>query len=642
MAKTRRKQPESKEAKHKRYEREWERRYRELEPGTNPYKDDTEKEKSLEPILPTAILSPEVELIRQEAQSIIDSRTSTDVERARSSKRPFSVQAPATDIPSEVGGSLVWWRGDTSDQFIPLAEYGNPQRTMDLRNFALMSQMILNAEAILTKKVQALQWTIEGGRNLAQKWQRKLNNFENGDGWDTFIAKWVRALCESDKIAMAELIRAAPSWAVDEDNQLTPRGEKAIEKGDDKVWEIVDAQVMDPVNVFPTTSLEFPVVYHNPYTGRRYRMRPYNYMSLIDQPTVDGRFPGHGLCAISRAVWAAQEDNMVTRFEMEKMSENPGAGIGIINASTTALQTALKDAEQQRQSRGVVYYKGVIFLPVLDPSGSTKLEFLSFAELPSGFDRSDTYNIIKEIVATAFGLDILEFGSISGRLGTATQAKVAAQKSRTKSIGAIMQGIERQFKYKVLPESITFSIKKRDMEEEMARASIDEMYFNNAIRYAQFAPPELANAYLIEKGALPPEPPFLDPTLEARTELVDTEPADPTTSESEEAPSGESPESVVEGPDGGTAQAEKWYAQSRIRIDRTGVITNLETPYYTLQKRRRRQRQQQRRRQLPSTHVDEYDRIRAHGRLARQAPEYASLLETGLEIESDDNALPLG
>lgn len=636
MAKTRRKQPESKEARFKRMEREWEQRYQEMEPGTNPYK---EEEKSLEPTTPMPIvptsspLPPQVELIRQEAQAIVDARTGQDVERARSSKRPFSVQSPATDIPSEVGGSLVWWTGDSADRFIPLSDYGNPQRTSDLRNFALVSQMILNAEAILTKKVQALQWTIEGGRNLAQKWQRKLNNFENGDGWDTFIAKWVRAMCESDKLAIAELIRAAPAWAVDDNGQLTPRGEKAVEDGKDRVWEIVDAQVMDPVNVFPTTSKEFPISYHNPFTGKRYRLRPYQYMSMIDMPTMDSRLPGYGICAVSRAVWAAQEDNMVTRFEMEKMSENPGAGIGIINASTNALQTALKDAKAQRESRGVVYYKGVIFLPVLDPSGSTKLEFLSFAELPEGFDRSATYNIIKEVVATAFGLDILEFGSISGRLGTATQAKVAAQKSRTKSIGAIMQGIERQFKYKVLPETITFSIKKRDMEEEMARANIDEIYFNNAIRYAQFAPPELANAYLIEKGAIPPEPPFIDPELDARTELVDTEPADPTTSESEEAPSGESPEAVAEGPDGGATQAEKWYAQSRIRVDRDGKVTNLETPYYSLQKRRKYRR-------IPSTHVDGDDLLRARTRLARQVPEYASLLET--DIESDIDAVRLG
>jgi hypothetical protein len=625
-----------------RLEREWERKYQELEVGTNPY---IEQEKAVEssPILPTsAPLPPYVEAIRQEAQGIVDQRTGipvggdavavdtidpadTTVERARRGKQPFSIQSPATDVPSEVGGSLVWWTGGSFDRFIPLAEYGNPQRTLDLRNFALVSQFILNAEAILTKKVQALQWTVEGGRNLAQKWQRRLNNFENGDGWDTFVAKWVRVLCESDKLSVAELIRAAPAWAVDENSQLTPRGEKALADGKDKVWEIVDASVCDPVNIFPTTSLEFPVSYHNPYTGRRYALRPYNFMSLVDMPTADDRFPGHGVSAISRAVWAAQEDRMVQRYVMEEISENPGAGIGIINASTTALQTALKDAEQQRQARGVVYYKGVIFLPVLDPSGGTKLEFLSFANLPDGFNRSEVYNIIKEIVATAFGLDILEFGSISGRLGTATQAKVAAQKSRTKSIGAIMQGIERQFKYKLLPESITFSIKKRDMEEERARADIDEIYFNNAVRYAQFAPPEIANQYLIEKGAVPSEPPFIMPELQARTELIDTEPAEPENVTGEESPSGQSPEAVAEGPEGAAEEdiVKRWYERSRIRIDRNGKVTNLEMPYYTLLAAKRRRR----RSPLPGSTIDESDATRAYRRLARRLPDYASLLE---------------
>jgi hypothetical protein len=269
-------------------------------------------------------------------------------------------------MPSEYGGGLVWWTGGTIDSYIPISDYGQEQRVHDLRTFALVAPLILNAESVLTKKVQSLQWTIEGGRNLAQKWQKRLNNFENGDGWDYFIARWIRAYCESDKPACAEIIRAAPKWAVDEDGQLTPRGERALEDGKDVAWEIVDSRVMDPASIFPTTSTEFPLIYRNTYTGKRYQLRAYQYMSLTDLPSVDDKHPGMGVCAVSRAVWAAQEERMIIRYAMEKMSENPGAGIGIINASTTALQTALNSAEAQREARGVVYYKGVIFLPVLD------------------------------------------------------------------------------------------------------------------------------------------------------------------------------------------------------------------------------------------------------------------------------------
>lgn len=545
MARTRRKQPTSRDARYERLEREWNQKVKTTSPPSR------------------AVLPPQVEAVRREAEALAN--------RPLAEKRgpiAYSVQEPATDYPAEVGGGLVWWTGGKLSDYIPIAQYGDPQRVKDIRAFALVSPFILNAEAVLTKKVQSLQWTIEGGRNLAQKWQRRLNNFENGDGWDFFIARWIRAFSESDKMACAELIRSAPSWAIRINDMgmpvLTPRGERAMEQGKDKVWEIVDARVMDPMNCYPTTSKEFPLVYKNSYTGERHRMRTYQFMSLIDLPAVDDRFPGHGVCAVSRAIWAAQEDRMVTRFVMEKISENPGAGIGIINTSVTALETALKDASSQREARGVVYYKGVIFLPVLDPTGSTKMEFLSFADLPDGFSRTETYNIVKEIVATSFGLDILELGSIPGRLGTATQAKVAAQKGRTKSIGAIMQGVERAFRYKLLPDSLNFSIKKHDQAEEMQRAEIDQIYFENAIRYAQFAPdPTLPTQYLADKGAIPNEPPYITEDLTPLEVVSDTQ----------------SGEAVESGPEG-AAEAEIVKRNGpRVRIDRDGKTTWLEVPY---------------------------------------------------------------
>ena len=566
MSKTKRNQPTDREAKWERLEREWERQVEKqvVEPVTLSTPIE------LMNAAPLQQLPPGVLAIQKEAESLVNKAPS---------RRPFSVQTPATDLPSEYGGGLVWWTGGTLDSYIPLSEYGQEQRVHDLRMFALMAPLILNAESVLTKKVQSLQWTIEGGRNLAQKWQKRLNNFENGDGWDYFIARWIRAYCESDKPACAEIIRSAPRWAVDDDGQLTPRGEKALEDGKDVSWEIVDSRVMDPASVFPTVSKEFPLIYRNSYTGKRYQLRAYQYMSLTDLPSVDDRHPGMGICAVSRAVWAAQEERMIIRYSMEKMSENPGAGIGIINASTTALQTALNSANAQREARGVVYYKGVIFLPVLDPSGATKMEFLSFSGLPDGFDRTEVYNMIKEVVATSFGLDILELGSIPGRLGTATQAKVAAQKGRTKSIGAIMQGVERAFRYKLLPESISFNIKKHDQDEEYQRAEIDEMYVNNAVRIAQFAPdPRIAMQYLADKGAVPNEPPYIMVDLTGIEEVQDVATPQNESLTAEAQPDVTGSEAIAEGPEGAAEEDIVKRYEPRVRIDREGKVKWLTIP----------------------------------------------------------------
>ena len=579
MGKTRRREPTDKDRKRAEMESIWESKAQHVELADeieDPIRETVPAQLYTPPSLP-----PNVERIRAEAQAIVDSR-----EKAVTRRRPLSVQAPATDDPMESGGAgnFIWWTGGQLDSYIPLSNYGEPSRTEDLRNFVLVAPLVQLAISVLTKKVQSLQWTIEGGRNLAQKWQKRLNNFENGDGWDFYIARWIRSYAEADKAACAELIRSAPRWAVDEDGQITDRGMKAMERGDDKAWEIIDSRVMDPVNTTFTTSTEFPLIFHNPYTGKRHQLRPYQFMTLIDMPSIDDNFPYSGTCAVSRAVWAAQEDRMIIRYSMEKMSENPGAGIALANVNANLLETALKSAKAERQARGVVYYKGIVFLPVLDPSGSTRLEFLSFSGLPDGFSRSEVYNILKEIVATAFGLDILELGSIPGRLGTATQAKVAAAKGRTKTLGAIMQGVERAFTYKLLPESVSFQIKKHDQDEELMRAQIDQIYFENAIRYSQFVNPMIAQQYLVDKGAVPNEYPYRTVDLTPEQIVADTGAAP--AGEQEEAPEesgrklppdASTIESGPEGNDDARLLKSRTY-DPRIRITRKGKVTYLEMP----------------------------------------------------------------
>lgn len=506
-----------------------------------------------------------IEEVKREAEDILNERLTEQ----RASRQPFSVQSPATDDPGFRDRGFVWWTGGSLDTYIPISEYGAPQRMEEIRAFALVAPFILNAESILTKKIQALQWTLEGGRNLTLKWQNILNGFEGGDGWDYFVARWVRAYCESDQPAYVEIIRAAPTWAVDENYQLTERGERAFERGDDKVWPIVDARVMDPLCCTPTTSKEFPLQYRNPHTGVRYNLRPYQFMSLVDQPGVDDRNPHAAVCAVTRAVWAAQEDRMNIRYNMEKISENPGAGLAVINASQTALRTAMKSADSEREARGVVYYKGIVFIPTMDPSGSAKLEFLNFSELPEGWDQMEAYQRNKEIVATAFGLDILEFGSISGRMGTATQAKVASNKSRAKALGSIMQGIERTFRYKLLPESVRFSIRAHDEEVERVKAERDEIYFNNAIRLAQFAPPEVAIQYLADNGAIPNELPYVSEDYNPSEAVEDTTP-----------PQGAPPEGTIRpdrevGPEGTGEEApirSRARAEPIVAVDRDGNV----------------------------------------------------------------------
>lgn len=307
---------------------------------------------------------------------------------------------------------------------------------------------------------------------------------------------------------------------------LTAAGEAAMKAGRDRSWPIVDAKVMDPCQCVPSGDPEFPLHYYNPHTGKRHMLREHQFMKLLDMPSVDDRRPNQGVCATSRAVWAAQEDRMQVRYAFEALSENPGTGLIMANVNQTLLQTALESAKGERDARGVVYYKGLIFLPILDPSGTVKLEYLTFAHYPESFNRTEDYSRVKEIVASAFGLDVLELGSIPGHnLGTSAQAEVGAAKARGKGIGALIQGVEREFRHKFLPSDVQLRIKKHDVDELKDRAELDAVYFTNAVSMLSAGgwDPVLANQYLADRGAIEPEFPYLAADLTPSEELEDTE-----------------------------------------------------------------------------------------------------------------------
>jgi hypothetical protein len=221
-----------------------------------------------------------------------------------------------------------------------------------------------------------------------------------------------------------------------------------------------------------------------------------------------------------------------------------------VNADTKRLETALNAADDEREARGVIFYKGVIFIPVLNPDGNFGVDFVDFAGLPDGFSRTEYYNILKEKVASAFGLDVLELGSIpGGNLGTAQQATVAAQQSRGKVLAVIISAIEREFRYKVLPESLNFKFESQETSERKEEAEVQAILFKNAESYASWMGPQLANQYLVDMKAVPPEY-LLGEDITANVVLDDTEAPDESNGAQNDATSVEPPTED---------EMEKWY-----------------------------------------------------------------------------------
>jgi hypothetical protein len=362
--------------------------------------------------------------------------------------------------------------------------------------------------------------------------------------------------------------------------------------------------VMDPCRCLPSASPQYPLQYYNSYTGKKHLLRSHQFMNILDMPNVDDSVPNQGTCAVSRAVWAAQEDRMTTRYGFEALSENPGTGMILANVNQNLLETALQSAKGARDARGVVYYKGLIFLPVLDPSGNVKLEYLTFSHLPENFNRTEDYSRIKELVASAFGMDVLELGSIPGHnLGTAQQANVAASKARGKGIGALIQGVEREFRHKFLPADVQLRIKKHDIDEQKDRAELDSLYFTMATQMVQVGAwdPVMANQYLADMGAIESEFPYLAADLTPSEELDDTEATE---------------KRLRDGP--------------KVRVDRDGRVQGEAHPFARYAEKRLTKVTPRVSGPLPelSPGIDGADVERAKAHFARTYPQYAAMLES--------------
>ena len=116
MGKTKRRRPTNREAKWERLEREWERQVKkedkpeditlstplEMLNQVNTIKVPLTQQYESSPA--PLQLPPGVAAIQKEAEEIVNKAVR---------RRPFSIQSPATDDPSEYGGGLVWWTGGT-------------------------------------------------------------------------------------------------------------------------------------------------------------------------------------------------------------------------------------------------------------------------------------------------------------------------------------------------------------------------------------------------------------------------------------------------------------------------------------------------------------------------------------------------
>lgn len=367
----------------------------------------------------------------------------------------LSFQRRATQPMS--GGIYQWWFGRDIDES-EIYPWWSPQRDNDLRYFWKRegNDILQGAISSLVKWGKTMPWVLEGPKRSIPKYQEMLAQSELGAGWSDLISKTLVDYYTQDKGATWELIGEGEA-----DGPL---------KGP-----VLGIAHLDSQYVQPTGDAVYPILFANPKDNHTHKIHTTRVVRIVDMPDPDESKLGIGFCAVSRVIASSQILLKLSRYKNEKLSDLPEAGLLLLNNILPGQWDDVHaEHERGRRKLGHQVWNQVMTLFSIDPEKEAKATFVSFANLPEGFDEQQAISTYINMVALAFGVDAREFWPVSsGSMGTGKETEVMALKARGKGKGDIISAIERAINWYTLPENIHFSFDAQDDDEDKRRAEIN-------------------------------------------------------------------------------------------------------------------------------------------------------------------------
>lgn len=368
--------------------------------------------------------------------------------------------------------------GYTRSAWLP--PYGTRAREVALRDTYRMDEMALIRGAFVgvAKSIASLPWEIKGDDTqdevfgtlaTSQGWRLRRNDgvqyFQEvfrqanfGAGWGAFISQCVLDFLRYDAGGYIEVIAQGDAYNA-------PLGA------------ITGLAHLDPIRTYPTGDPRYPAVYYDRWGGLHV-LNHARVIRLLDMEDGDELRPGYGDSALSRAISIAMRQIWETRYINARLDDKPPPGLTVLGGITkTEWQVEQLKYQQQQQTDNKTVYGQRQFYHTADPAIMPKVESYEFSQPPEKFDFRTYVDIDVDILALAMGVDRQELMQLSGggAIGSNGQSVILAQKSRGKTIGYLLQQIERKFN-DLLPKDYTFEFKFRDTQEAMEDATRAQLW----------------------------------------------------------------------------------------------------------------------------------------------------------------------
>lgn len=385
--------------------------------------------------------------------------------------------------------------GGQRTTFLP--PYGTRAREIALQNIYRMDELTLHRGSFvgIAKAIAELPWEIKGDESaneedpvygqMAQSrgwrlrrstpveyYQEVFRQGAFGMGWGTLISQGVLNYLRYDTGWFMEAIFAGESYDA-------PRGP------------LVGLANLDTLRCYPTGDPRYPAIYYDRYGGLHV-MHHSRVIRAVDMLDTDDLRPGYGDCALSRSISVAMQEIWIQRYITARLDDNPAPGVSIVGGITKQEWDKTDQAYLSRVSNDQMPVWGKRkFLFASDMDHMPKMENYDFQTAPEKFDYRTYTDINVDRLALALGVDRQELMQLQGggAIGSGAQSQILAQKARGKTIGFLIQEIERRFN-DLLPDEFTFEFKYRDAQEALEDVQKAQMWAAAVATMTQLSPDE--------------------------------------------------------------------------------------------------------------------------------------------------------
>lgn len=416
-------------------------------------------------------------------------------------------------------GGMSWW-GDSFYRIPYLPTWGTRSRDRRLRLVYRdpYNTLVQGAFAGLIKRWASTPYQIEGGKRNVKNYQELLNNAqfgEYGGNWRGFISRLGIDFLSLDFGGVVEIIGGGAS-----DRPLKGR--------------VVGIAQLDALRCEATGNPEYPLVYWSRITGQLHKLHYTRVYRFVDMPDGDEAFYGLGLCALSRSIAIAQQQILMTQYNVQKLDDLPPAGLMLLNnIGKGEWDDARKLYQADRQRDGGTIWANTMVLRGTDPNNAISANILPFSQTPDQFSYRDMMEIHVNALALAIGVDPQDIWPLTGApMGTGTQSAILHTKAQGKMFADMLTMLERFINFYILPDDMEFSFKFTDTESDKEQAEITAMQMTIASELARLTNTETALRYLADNVESMRDV-LLDPTGEM-IEVDDNDPKADTQLESED------------------------------------------------------------------------------------------------------------